>query len=53
MLSYPYRGKQLAGVAFNGLRPHSKDKLDGTELVWPAQAKPSAYSSLQSVQKNR
>jgi hypothetical protein len=93
--------KQLARLAFNGLRPYLKEKFDDTqffslvhlhqralacesrskeasksashkmhqvrcdnlddesidvyiaELVWPAQAKPSACSSLQSVQKNR
>jgi hypothetical protein len=97
MLSDPCHGKKLAGLAFNGLRPYLKEKLDGTqlfslvhlhqrvlayesrskeasksashkmhlvghdnldnesidvyttELVWPALAKPSACSSLQTV----
>jgi hypothetical protein len=92
---------QLTGLAFNGLRPYLKEKLDGTqffslvhlhqramtcesrsketskstshkmhlvgytnsgdestdvyttELVWPGQAKPSAYSALHLIRKNR
>jgi hypothetical protein len=30
MLSDPCRKKQLAGLAFNGLRPYLEEKLDGT-----------------------
>ena len=101
MLSDPCRRKTTTGLAFNGLRPYLKEKLDSTqffslvhlhqraltcesrskeasksasrkmhlvgwdnsdnestdvyiaELVWPAQAKPSSCSSLQTIQKNQ
>jgi hypothetical protein len=32
MLSYLCRGKQLAKLAFNGLQPYLKEKLDGTQF---------------------